>query len=72
MVWIHGGGFFTGSGNGETDFYGPHYLMDKDIILVTINYRLGTFGTGHFNDPGTLFYRTYLRFLLYWVEGCAG
>ncbi|KDR12774.1 Esterase FE4 [Zootermopsis nevadensis] len=42
MFWIHGGGWFNGSGN--TDFYGPQYLLDKDIILVTINYRLGTIG----------------------------
>jgi len=25
--------------------YGPQYLLDKDIILVTFNYRLGTLGT---------------------------
>lgn len=44
MVWIHGGGWFTGSGNGETDLYGPGYLLDRDIVLVTINYRLGPLG----------------------------
>lgn len=44
MVWIHGGGFVLGSGNGDTDFYGPAYLLDRDIVLVTINYRLGPFG----------------------------
>jgi len=43
MVWIHGGSFYTGSGG--THMYGPQYLLDKDIILVTINYRLGTLGT---------------------------
>jgi len=43
MVWIHGGGWFTGSGG--TQMYGPQYLLDKDIILVAINYRLGTLGT---------------------------
>jgi carboxylesterase type B len=43
MVWIHGGGFLTGSGG--TQMCGPQYLLDKDIILVTINYRLGTLGT---------------------------
>ena len=43
MVWIHGGGWFTGSGG--TQMYGLQYLLDKDIILVTINYRLGTLGT---------------------------
>jgi carboxylesterase type B len=42
MFWIHGGGWFSGSGN--TDMYGPQYLLDKNIILVTINYRLGTIG----------------------------
>jgi carboxylesterase type B len=43
MVWIHGGGFYGGSGG--TQMYGPQYLLDKDIILVTINCRLGTLGT---------------------------
>jgi carboxylesterase type B len=43
MVWIHGGAWFSGSGG--THMYGPQYLLDKDIILVTINYRLGTLGT---------------------------
>lgn len=33
-----------GSGNGETDIYGPKLWMDRDIILVTFNYRLGPFG----------------------------
>lgn len=44
MVWIHGGAFMMGSGNGDTDFYGPEYFLDKDIVLVTINYRLDVFG----------------------------
>lgn len=44
MVWIHGGGWVTGSGNGESDVYGPDYLLDRDIVLVTINYRLGPMG----------------------------
>lgn len=42
MVWIHGGGFFMGSGN--RDMYGPEYLMDYGIVLVTFNYRLGVLG----------------------------
>ncbi len=35
-----------GSGNGETEIYGPELFMNKDIVLVTINYRLGPFGKG--------------------------
>lgn len=42
MVWIHGGAFAMGSGN--DDQYGPDYLIDKDVILVTFNYRLGPIG----------------------------
>ncbi|XP_060877024.1 esterase FE4-like isoform X2 [Metopolophium dirhodum] len=42
MFWIAGGGFFAGSGG--LSLYGPHYLLDKDIVLVTLNYRLGILG----------------------------
>ncbi|KAF5281266.1 hypothetical protein FQA39_LY05152 [Lamprigera yunnana] len=42
MVNIHYGGFFAGTGN--SDFQGPEFFMDKDVILVTFNYRLGVFG----------------------------
>ena len=44
MVWIHGGSFMEGSGNGENDFYGPGYIMDRDVVFVTINYRLTALG----------------------------
>ena len=44
MVAIHGGGFNIGSGNGETDMMGPGYIMDRDVVLVTFNYRLGALG----------------------------
>nr|QID41587.1 carboxylesterase CXE19 [Ostrinia furnacalis] len=42
MVWIHGGSFYTGSGN--SDFYGPEFFMEHDVILVTFNYRLEVLG----------------------------
>ncbi len=42
LFWIHGGGFFAGSGN--TEIYGPEYFMDTDVVLVTFNYRLGPLG----------------------------
>jgi len=40
VVWIHGGSFTKGS----AAEYGPEYLLDEDIVLVTIQYRLGLFG----------------------------
>ena len=42
MLWIHGGGFFGGSGNGPQ--YDAQHLAAKGAIVVTFNYRLGTFG----------------------------
>nr|AJP62547.1 carboxylesterase [Oxya chinensis] len=42
MVWIHGGGYTVGSGN--SDMYGPDYLLNHDVVVVTLNYRLGVLG----------------------------
>ncbi|XP_020282812.1 esterase E4-like [Pseudomyrmex gracilis] len=42
MVWIHGGGFYLGSGDAK--LYGPDYIIQKDVVLITLNYRLGVFG----------------------------
>lgn len=42
MVWVHGGALTIGSGNSDT--YGPEYLLINDVIVVTINYRLGLLG----------------------------
>ena len=42
MVWIHGGGFIIGSG--DAAWYGPDYIVQKDVVLVTLNYRLGVLG----------------------------
>ncbi|XP_011193262.2 esterase B1 [Zeugodacus cucurbitae] len=55
MIWIHGGGLCTGEATRE--WYGPDYFMQKDIVLVTIQYRLGALGfltldTPECNVPG--------------------
>ncbi len=43
MVWIHGGGFINGSGT--LDLYDGAALAGlKDVVVVTINYRLGALG----------------------------
>ncbi|XP_056644897.1 juvenile hormone esterase-like [Diorhabda sublineata] len=49
MIWIHGGGFIIGSNN--VQHYGPEHLMLEDIVLVTINYRLGFLGFLKVDDP---------------------
>ncbi|CAG5008482.1 unnamed protein product [Parnassius apollo] len=42
MVFIHGGGWMCG--DSTTYMYGPQFLLDRDVILVAINYRLGPLG----------------------------
>ena len=42
MIWIHGGAYITGSSNSVV--YDLDYLPLHEIVLVTINYRLGPFG----------------------------
>lgn len=53
LVWLHGGGFFKGSANG-----GPPNsvgLVDRGVIVVTVNYRLGRLGFfAHPSLPGTV------------------
>ncbi|XP_050074223.1 juvenile hormone esterase-like [Anopheles maculipalpis] len=54
IVYIHGGGFFSGTGSPLV--VGPEYIMDtKRAILVAIQYRLGVLGflsTGDSAAPG--------------------
>ena len=53
MVWIHGGGFTSGSGSVFL-YRGDHLVRNGDVVVVTINYRLGALGfLGHrgLGDP---------------------
>ena len=43
MVWIHGGGFITGSGSLPKDF-GQNLSGREQVVVVSFNYRLGAFG----------------------------
>ncbi|CAH1962614.1 unnamed protein product [Acanthoscelides obtectus] len=50
LFWIHGGGFQFGSGThmflgiGFLELYDPGLFIDENIVVVTINYRLGALG----------------------------
>jgi para-nitrobenzyl esterase len=54
MIWFHGGGFTGGMGD---DYDGRSIAADNDMIVVTVNYRLGVFGflatSGLTADSGT-------------------
>ncbi len=40
LVWIHGGAFIFGGGT----TYNPEYLMEEDVVIVVVQYRLNIFG----------------------------
>lgn len=42
LFWIHGGGFIDGTGS---DYPGDVLATVGDVVVVTINYRLGALGT---------------------------
>lgn len=47
MVWFHGGSYMGGSGDKQSNipFYDGHQMCKTgDVVVVTVNYRLGLFG----------------------------
>ena len=49
MVWIHGGGFLVGSGVAPV-YDGTNLSQNGDVVVVTINYRLGALGFLYFDE----------------------
>ena len=54
LFYIHGGSFIHGSGN-ESLYNGENLAKTHNIIVVTINYRLGIFGFLDFSSLDTSF-----------------
>ncbi|XP_060803244.1 carboxylic ester hydrolase [Amyelois transitella] len=66
LVFIHGGAYMYGEGG----IYGPEKLMDKELVVVTFNYRLGPLGflsTGDEFAPGNAGLKDQ-SFALRWVQ----
>jgi para-nitrobenzyl esterase len=51
MVWLHGGGFTSGSG-GFICYSGQELARKHDVVVVTVNHRLTVFGYLYFAGIG--------------------
>jgi para-nitrobenzyl esterase len=51
MLWIHGGGFTSGAGSIPW-YNGASFVRHGDVVVVSINYRLGAFGWTHAAGSG--------------------
>jgi para-nitrobenzyl esterase len=49
MVWFHGGAFLHGAGS-EPTFWGDRLAAGGDVVVVTVNHRLGALGYLHLDD----------------------
>jgi para-nitrobenzyl esterase len=49
MVWLHGGGFSSGSGSGRI-LDGTSLAHTHDVVVVTLNHRLNVFGYTYLGD----------------------
>ncbi|XP_014256829.1 venom carboxylesterase-6-like [Cimex lectularius] len=49
MIWIHGRAFPLR--NNRVSIYNPEPLMDHEMIVVTLAYRLGPLGVDHWREP---------------------
>ncbi len=49
MVWLHGGGFVAGSG-ASVPYDGARLADRRDVVVVTVNHRLGLFGHLWFDE----------------------
>jgi len=51
MVWMHGGGFSSGSGN-YLMYDGTNLAKQEDVVVVVVTHRLNIFGLMHLADMG--------------------
>ena len=52
MVWIHGGGYVAGSGQEQPGYDGENLSRRGDVVVVSMNHRLGVFGFLNLTEAG--------------------
>jgi len=53
MVWLHGGGFTAGSGQEQPAYHGESLSRRGDVVVVTLNHRLGVLGFLNLSEYGS-------------------
>ena len=79
MVWIHGGGFSSGSGQEQLAYDGEQLSRRGDAVVVSFNHRLNVFGFLNLAEVGGKEYASSgnvgmmdIVFLLEWVRENVG
>jgi len=52
LFWIHGGGFSAGSGQEQPAYHGENLARRGDVVVVSVNHRLGVLGYLNLADFG--------------------
>jgi para-nitrobenzyl esterase len=52
MVWLHGGGFVAGNGQEHPGYDGENLSRRGDVVVVTLNHRLGVVGYMNLSEYG--------------------
>ena len=52
MVWLHGGGFQAGSGQELPSYDGENLSRRGDVVVVSVNHRLGVLGYLNLAEAG--------------------
>jgi para-nitrobenzyl esterase len=55
MVWLHGGGFVAGSGQELRSYDGENLCHRGDVVVVSLNHRLGVLGHIDLSQYGSQF-----------------
>ena len=58
MVWLHGGGFFAGSGIEQQAYDGTNLSVKGDVVVVTINHRLNILGYLDLSEYGKKYWNS--------------
>ncbi len=52
LVWLHGGGFTSGNGQEHDSYDGTALSQKGDVVVCTLNHRLGPFGYADLSAAG--------------------